>query len=149
MKTLTRAYQQTVRAEQATAKGERMLEAAVALLEAATRVSDVTLDAVAARAGVTVRTILRRFGTRDALLQAAFHRMAQNIGTNRPLPAAGDVDAAVESLTAQYERFGEFILKILEQEHDLPVLSQLVTYGRSRHRAWLEQVFAPQLASLE
>ena len=68
---------------------------------------------------------------------------------HRPLPAAGDVDAAVESLTAQYERFGEFILKMLEQEHDLPVLDELVTYGRSRHRAWLEQVFAPQLASLE
>ncbi|HTM02111.1 MAG TPA: TetR/AcrR family transcriptional regulator [Vicinamibacterales bacterium] len=148
MKTVTRAYQQTVRAERATANGERIVEATAALLETTPRVRDVTLDAVAERAGVTVRTILRRFATRDGLLEAAFHRMGQNIGGNRPLPPAGDVDAAVESLTAQYERFGEFILKMLEQEHDLPVLSQLVTYGRSRHRAWLEQVFAPQLASL-
>jgi AcrR family transcriptional regulator len=145
---MTRAYQQTVRAEQATANGERMVDATVALLESTPRVGDVTLEAVGARAGVTVRTILRRFGSRDGLLEAAFHRMARNIGANRPLPGTGDVDLAAESLTSQYERFGDFVLKMLEQEHDLPVLGELVAYGRSQHRAWLEQVFAPQLASL-
>jgi len=148
MKEVARAYQQTVRAEQTTANGERMVDATVALLETTPRVRDVTLDAVAARAGVTVRTILRRFGSRDGLLDAAFHRVARNIGANRPAPGTGDVDLAVESLTSQYERYGDFVLKMLEQEHDLPVLGQLVTYGRSQHRTWLEQVFAPQLATL-
>jgi AcrR family transcriptional regulator len=149
MKTATRAYQQTVRAEQATANGERIVDAAVALLETTPRVRDVTLDAVAARAGMTVRTILRRFGSRDGILDAAFYRMGQTLGANRPLPGVGDVDAAAESLMAQYERFGGFVLKMLEQEHDLPVLGELVAYGRSQHRAWLEQVFAPQLAALD
>jgi AcrR family transcriptional regulator len=149
MKTATRAYQQTVRAEQTTANGERMVDATVALLETTPRVRDVTLDAVAARAGVTVRTILRRFGSRDGLLDVAFHRMAQNLGASRTLPGIGDADAAAESLVAQYERFGDFVLKMLEQEHDLPVLGDLVAYGRSQHRAWLEQVFAPQLAPLD
>jgi AcrR family transcriptional regulator len=149
MKAPPRAYQQKVRASQTTANGERMVEAAVALLQSTPRVREVTLEAVAARADVTVRTILRRFGSRDGLLEAAFHRMARNIGANRPLPGTGDVDAAAESLTAQYEQFGDFVLKMLEQEHDLPVLGELVAYGRSRHRAWLEQVFAPQLASLD
>ena len=148
MKTASRAYQQTARAEQTTANGERIVEATVALLEAAPRVRDVTLDAVAERAGVTVRTILRRFGSRDGLLDGAFHRMAGHIGANRPLPGPGDVDAAVASLTAQYARFGDFVVKMLEQEHDVPVLGSLMAYGRSQHRAWLEQVFAPQLASL-
>lgn len=148
MKTAGRAYQQTVRAEQTTANVERMVEATVGLLESTPRVRDVTLDVVAARAGVTVRTILRRFGSRDGLLDAAFQRMAQNIGAKRPLPGTGDVDLAAKSLTAQYERFGHFVLKMLEQERDLPVLSALVAYGRSQHRTWLEQVFAPQLASL-
>jgi AcrR family transcriptional regulator len=145
----SRAYQQTARAEQTTANGLRMVDATVALLESTPRVQDVTLEAVAARAGVAVRTILRRFGSRDGLLDAAFHRMAQHIGANRPLPETGDVDRAAESLTAQYERFGHFVLKMLEQEHDLPVLGDLVAYGRSRHRSWLEQVFAPQLASFD
>src|SRR5690242_13484039 len=101
----SRAYQQTARAEQTTANGLRMVDATVALLESTPRVQDVTLEAVAARAGVAVRTILRRFGSRDGLLDAAFHRMAQHIGANRPLPESGDVDRAAESLTAQYERF--------------------------------------------
>jgi AcrR family transcriptional regulator len=145
----TRAYQQTARAEQTTANSERMVAAAVELLETTPRVREVTLDAVAARAEVTVRTILRRFGSRDGLLDAAFRRMADDLRANRPLPQAGDVDGAVKSLTAQYERFGDFVLKMLEQEHDLPVLGDLVAFGRSQHRAWLEQVFAPQLASLD
>jgi AcrR family transcriptional regulator len=149
MNTVTRAYQQTVRAEQTTATGERIVEATAALLEITPRVRDVTLDLVAERAGVTVRTILRRFGSRDGLLDAAFQRMARNIGAKRMLPETGDVDLAAEALTAQYERFGNFVLKMLEQEHDLPVLDELVTYGRSQHRAWLEQVFAPQLAALD
>jgi AcrR family transcriptional regulator len=149
MKSATRAYQQTVRAERATANGERMIAATVALLDTTPRVRDITLDAVAARAGVTVRTILRRFQSRDALLDAAFHRMAQNLGANRAVGATGNIDAAVESLMSQYERFGDFVLKMLEQEHDLPVVGELVAYGRSRHRLWLEQVFAPQLASLD
>ena len=149
MNTLTRAYQQTIRAEQTTANGERMLDATVALLETTPRIRDVTLDTVAARAGLTVRTILRRFGSRDGLLDAAFQRMARNIGAKRMLPETGDVDLAAESLTAQYGRFGQFVRKMLEQEHDLPVLDDLVGYGRSQHRAWLEQVFAPQLASLD
>ena len=149
MKQSTRAYQQTVRAQQTTANGERMLDATVALLEALPRVRDVTLETVAARAGVTVRTILRRVGSRDRLLDAAFQRMARSLATNRPLPALGDVNLAAESLTAQYERFGDFVLKMLEQEHDMPVLGDLVAFGRSQHRAWLEQVFAPQLAPLD
>jgi AcrR family transcriptional regulator len=149
MKLATRAYQQTVRAEQTTANGERIVDAAVALVEATPRAREVTLDAVAARAGVTVRTIIRRFGSRDGLLDAAFHRIAQNIGANRPLPGTGEVEDAAESLTAQYERYGDFVLKMLEQEHDLPVLSDLVTYGRAQHRTWLEQVFAKQLAALD
>lgn len=149
MKYAAREYQQTVRAEQTSANADRMVEAAVALLETTPRVADVTLDAVATRAGVAVRTILRRFGSRDGLLDAAFERMAQKIGANRPLPTPGDVSAAVASLVAQYERFGDFLLKMLEQEHDLPVLADLMAYGRSRHRGWLEQVFSPELASLD
>lgn len=149
MKYAVREYQQTVRAEQTSANADRMVEAAAAVLESTPRVSDVTLDAVAARAGVAVRTILRRFRSRDGLLDAAFQRMAQKIGENRPLPPPGDLSAAVASLVAQYERFGDFLLKMLEQEHDLPLLADLTAYGRSRHRGLLAQVFAPQLASLD
>lgn len=149
MNTVTRPYQQTRRAEQTSANGERIVKATVELLETTPRVRDVTLDAVAASAGVTVRTILRRFGSRDGLLDAAFQRLARNIGAKRMLPETGDVDLAAESLTTQYERFGDFVLKMLEQEHDLPVLDDLVSYGRSQHRAWLEQLFAAQLASLD
>lgn len=149
MNSVTRTYQQTVRAEQAIANGERIIEATAALLETTARVRDVTLDLVAARAGVTVRTILRRFASRDGLLEAAFQRMAENIGAKRMLPRPGDVDLAAEALMTQYERFGNFVLKMLEQEHDLRFLDDLVSYGRSQHRAWLEQVFAPQLATLD
>jgi|SRR5581483_60920 len=149
MKLLTRPYQQTARAERTTANGHRIVDAAVALLEITPRVRDVTLDAVAERAGVTVRTILRRFGSRDGLLDAAFKQIALSLRATRPLPQPGNVELAAESVAAQYERFGDFVLKMLEQEHELPVLGELVAFGRNEHRAWLEQVFAPQLASLD
>jgi len=149
MKTAKRAYQQTARAEQAHANTTRLLDATVALVQETAHVREVTLDQVAQRAGVTVRTILRRFGSREGLFSAAFRHLFVTTHRERAFAESGDVDAAVEALMDFYERLGDLNIRVLEQEHELPVLHELMELGRREHRRWVEQVFAPQLALLD
>jgi AcrR family transcriptional regulator len=63
----TRPYTNSLREEQAAQTRSRILEATVALL-AESGEGDVAMPEVAARAGVSLRTVYRNFPTRDALL---------------------------------------------------------------------------------
>jgi AcrR family transcriptional regulator len=145
----TRSYRQTARAEQANANHQRIIDAAIAAVHDTPRLREITLEQVAERADVTVRTILRRFGSRDGLLEAAFVQITEGMRDSRPLTAPGDVDAAVASIVGQYERIGDLNIKMLEQEHDLPLVRELMQRGRREHRGWLEQVFVPSLGPLD
>jgi AcrR family transcriptional regulator len=144
-----RSYRQTARAEQAHATHRRIVDATIAAVHDTPRLRDITLEQVADRADVTVRTILRRFGSRDALLQAAFVEIMEGMHDSRPLTAPDDVEAAVASIVGQYERIGDLNVKMLEQEHDLPLVAELMQRGRREHRGWLEEVFAPSLEPLD
>jgi AcrR family transcriptional regulator len=144
-----RQYTQTARAEQASANGRRIIDATIAAVHDVPRLRDITLDHVAAAAGVTVRTILRRFGSRDGLFEATFLQIVDGMRDSRPVTTPGDVDAAVASIVGQYERIGDLNIKMLEQEHDLPLFHELMEQGRREHRGWLEQVFGPALDPLD
>ena len=62
----TRAYRMTARAEAAEETGRRIKEAAYALFS--TRLfASVTLQEIADQAGVTLQTVLRRFGSKEDL----------------------------------------------------------------------------------
>src|SRR5436309_291396 len=87
-----RAYRQELRARQTDANTARIVDAALALIAAAPRVSQITLEDVARESGLTVRTILRRFGSRDHALEAAFVRLKQEFGRMRVPTAAGDLE---------------------------------------------------------
>jgi AcrR family transcriptional regulator len=60
-----RSYDMSTRSVAAAETAERIVAAAMTLLESAP-ITDITLGAVAANAGVTVQTVLRRFGDRDS-----------------------------------------------------------------------------------
>ena len=47
----------------------------------------ITLPAVAERADVTVKTVLRHFGNRDALIEAAWSRAYQDVVAERTPPS--------------------------------------------------------------
>ena len=102
-----RAYQQTTRAEQSEANTRRVIGSAVALLRTTRRIDEVTLDAIAAQSGVTVRTILRHFGTRDGLLEAAFLALGDEFSGHRIPPQPDNIDAAIQSLFENYEQDGD------------------------------------------
>src|SRR3954454_24266743 len=90
-----RPYRMTARAAAAAATGERILDAAVEVFYAT---ADLPLDEVAARAGVTVQTVIRRFGGREGLFAAALERESGRVRDQRDTAPVGDVPTAVRVL---------------------------------------------------
>jgi AcrR family transcriptional regulator len=141
-----RDYRMTVRAESAAATAERILNAAVALFwERPT--DQIVLRDVADRAGVTVQTVIRRYGSREGLLAAAAERQFRATEAERAVPV-GNVEAAVSVLLEHYERHAAGVLRLLAAEESSPVLAEFAEGGRRLHRQWCREAFAPFLAHL-
>ncbi len=104
---------------------------------------EITLDEVASRAGTSVQTILRHFGSRDGLLDDAITMASAEVVEERRAPA-GDPAAAIQVLVAHYERRGDFMLRLLSQEADARI-GATVGLGKQLHRTWVEEMFQPQL----
>ena len=139
-----RAYTMTTRAEAAEATRVRILQATVDL--ASSRLlTEIGLDAIAEAAGVSVQTVLRRFGNRAALIEAAMDYAREAVAEERRTPV-GDVQTAVRTIVEHYERRGDTVLLMIAQEGSDERLGRLTQHGRVMHRAWIEEVFAPQLA---
>src|SRR5690349_3880400 len=99
----------TERAEAAEATRRRILSAATEL--AGERFLDeISLEDIAARAGVTVRTMIRRFGNRAALVEAAIKAANAQVSARRDETPPGDVADAVDALFDDYERWGDSLL---------------------------------------
>src|SRR5690349_7298305 len=140
----TRSYTMRARAETTEATRRRIRESVNALSEERLSLEIVLAD-VAERAGVSVQTVLRHFGSKENLFAASLaHRLTQ-VRAERATPA-GDVTAAVAAITASYEREGDWMLAILTQERVDETCAQIVNRGRAVHREWVSTAFAPQLA---
>ena len=141
-----REYRMSARADAAALTGDRILDAAVALFweQPANQLS---LEDVARRAEVSVRTVIRRFGGRDGLMAAAAARETERTELERDAPV-GDVLAAVTVLIGHYERTGDRVLRMLTVEGDNARLHVIADRGRSLHRDWCRTVFAPSLTGL-
>jgi AcrR family transcriptional regulator len=107
----------------------------------------VTLDAVAAAAGVSRQTVLRHFGSKDDLAMAV-------VDWQRPLEEsyreaeAGDVEGAVKHLLDRYEVMGDGNVRLLELEGRVPAVDYLLEQSRQSHRGWIERSFSPQMMPL-
>ena len=139
----TRSYTMRARAESTIRTRERILDAVIALSEERLSVEIILAD-VAARAGVTVQTVLRHFGSRQGLFQQAQARQVAQVRVERATPV-GDAASAVRVIVAFYDRLGEWSLRLQAQEHSDGLCRQTVEVGRRVHREWVEEVFAPQL----
>jgi AcrR family transcriptional regulator len=139
-----RSYRMVARAQSTAATGERILDAAVqAFWERPGE--QVALDEVARRAGVTVQTLIRRFGGRDGLFAAAVEREFGRVRAQRDEAPAGDVVGAVRVLVEHYEEMGDRALRLLAEEERVPRLREIADSGRRYHRDWCARVFAPAL----
>ncbi len=138
-----RIYRQVARAHAAVGTEQRILEAATQLF-AETPIDEVRLEHVAAMAGVSTKTVKRRFGTRDELARAFIEAAArQNVEMRNAVPP-GDVRAGIEMILQMYELFGDSVMRILALEGRMQVINEMAAKGRVVHESWLERVFGPR-----
>jgi AcrR family transcriptional regulator len=107
----------------------------------------VSLEDIAERAGVTVQTVLRRFVSKDRLLEEAMEWASRDLERRRSEVPAGDVDAAVRRAVDDYEEWGDAVLRLLAQEDRVPAMRRLTDRGRELHYEWVDRVFGLQLAA--
>jgi AcrR family transcriptional regulator len=143
--TSRRPYRMGARADTARATADRVLDAAVDMFTD-TPYEEVSLEEVATRAEVTKRTVLRRFGSKEALFGQAMQRAVGEMTRQRDAAPIGDVEGAVANVVAHYERWGTNRLRLLAQEDRIPVVAEWVQGGREWHWAWVERIFAPQIS---
>lgn len=143
-----RSYRGHVQAEVAALTAQRILQAAAALYEEQW-LDQITLEQVAERAGVTVQTVIRRFGSKERLVAEVGRLAYREAMQQRDEAPVGDIAGVIENLLAHYETVGKRALRTLSQEERDPVLHQLAQEGRLYHRQWVERVFAPFLLSLD
>ena len=142
-----RPYQMRARADKTAENRERILDAAVALFweRPSTQIS---LEDVAAKSGVSVRSLIRYFGGREGLFVAAAAREQQRTRDERDEAPVGDITGLVAVLVTHYERIGDRVLALLSEEQRFADLRELADDGRALHRAWCMRVFAPWLTGL-
>lgn len=135
------------RAAAAQATADRVLDVAVELFTEAPY-EDVSLEEIAAQADVTKRTVLRRFGSKEALFGDAMQRAVGEMIRHRNAAPVGDVAGAVANVVGHYERWGANRLRLLAQEDRIPVVAEWAQGGREWHWGWVERIFAPRLEGL-
>lgn len=135
------------RADAAAETERRITDAAFALFSE--RLYDqVSLADIAAAAGVSSQTVIRRFGSKEGLVTAVGERAARDVRAQRDEAPADDVNAAISNLVEHYEREGDRVLHLLAQETRVPAFREITDGGRDLHYAWVDRVFAPHLAGL-
>ncbi len=102
----------------------------------------ISLNDVAQRAGVSVQTVLRHFGSKERLREEAADHMAVVVAAERRV-ADGTVDSAVDVLVAHYEKRGFMMLMILAQERTDAFAAEIAKTGREVHRRWVRSSLAP------
>jgi AcrR family transcriptional regulator len=142
-----RPYRMVARADAALATANRVLDVALELFTERPY-EDVSVEEIAQRAEVTKRTVLRRFGSKEALFLAAMERGGREEMRARDAAPVGDVAGAVANVVAHYERWGANRLRLLSQEDRIAVVAEDVEIGRRYHWSWVERTFAPLIDGL-
>ncbi|MFN2465891.1 MAG: TetR/AcrR family transcriptional regulator [Candidatus Dormibacteria bacterium] len=142
-----RTYRMGQRAVSTQANGKRILASARRMF-ADLRYDQVSLEDVASDAGVTERTVVRRFGSKQGLFGAVSAERAASIRRARDEVPVGDISRAVRLLVDTYEEWGDEVLHLLSQERGLIGVPNSVEVGRKYHAAWVGRTFAPLLGRL-
>jgi AcrR family transcriptional regulator len=140
-----RRYQMAARARTAAATRSSIAGAWLALSHELDY-DEIMLDVVAARAGVTVQTVIRHFGSKEELFITVAREVAAEEEARRAESPIGDVARAVQAVVGHYERIGDIVLRLLGQENRFPAIREMTDEGRRIHYEWIERAFAPFLA---
>lgn len=141
--TNTRKYSMKKRARQAQTN-ENLIVESVRDLWMEMPLPEITLEKVAEKAGVTVRTVLRKFGSKEGLLDASV-KHAAGVKMDREEVEPGNVSAAIAVLLDEYESMGDAVIRTIRAEKDVPAAAEILKVGRAKHRAWCKKAFGPYL----
>ncbi|MHB8670886.1 MAG: TetR/AcrR family transcriptional regulator [Acidimicrobiales bacterium] len=143
---LRRPYSQSKRASSTEDTTRRVMSAAVQLWRERDY-DQITLGDIAAGAGVSLSTVIRRFATKEGVVEAVLASDAVGTGHARDEVAVGDAAGAVEMIVDDYEQNGDAVVRMLAFEHRIAVLGVVCAAGRRQHRDWVQRVFSPWLSS--
>lgn len=142
----TRTYTKVARAEREEKTRTALLDAAEELFFSV-EWEDLTLDAIARRAGVTKQTLLRHFGSKDGLLEQAYKRADAAIVAQRMSAPTDDIEGAVDNLLDHYDAVGPRSLRLGAMSGSA-FIEELTLSARNMHRDWVEYAFAAWLRKL-
>lgn len=130
----------TARAKDAELTAARIVDAMLARL-ASTPYEHIRLEDVAADAGVTGQTVIRRFGNKPALMNATVERELARIVSAREAAAHSSPADTIHNLVEHYERYGALILKTYSEAPLVPGLPEITARGRAFHVDWCRRAF--------
>lgn len=139
-----RPYRKTARARAELKNEEAILRAARSAFQDEP-FDRVTLKGIALDSGVTVQTVIRRFGSKESLFEALVERERPRVLASREVPSGASVRQAMEVLIDHYEQDGDLILNFMAQETRIEAIRSVVSEGRAVHRQWIERYCAPVL----
>ena len=143
MRARKRRYTKGARSVAATARKDRIVEVALRLF--LDKPYDlVSLQAVASAAGVALKTVTRKFGSKEALLIACAHERAKVEEAARAV-TPGDATAAAAVLTRRYETIAKIWLRFLALEERIEAVEEVIAIARASHLGWLATVFSSVL----
>jgi AcrR family transcriptional regulator len=143
MKKVRRPYVMKARAETAAATRGRVIATTRRLLLRQS-FEDMTVDAIAAGAQTTVRTVLRMFRSKELLFAEALHSLGE-LGQAPIVP--GNIDAMLTGTYDFYEKVGDTVVRWLADEARVPALHDHLEIGRGHLRNWVAQAFAAEMAA--
>jgi AcrR family transcriptional regulator len=138
-----RTYTMHSRAAGAEATRERISDAAESLFREKPY-DEVSLEAVASRARVSLPTVLRKFNSKEELFVACAGSASAREFELRTV-APGDVRAVARVLARRYEELLPIWQRYIGLEGRFPAVAELMGQVRRGHLAWLAAVFAPLL----
>ncbi|GAA2227422.1 hypothetical protein GCM10009851_09560 [Herbiconiux moechotypicola] len=141
-----RPYRMSARARSAEVTGERILDAMLARFAVAP-FDAITLDEIANEAGVTVQTVIRRFGGKAGVLRAVVARELGRIAAAREGTMRDSAAQTLAALVDHYEHYGLLILKFYAEAPLVEGLPELAVQGRGFHVDWCRRVFDARIAT--
>jgi AcrR family transcriptional regulator len=140
----TRRYRMTRRAA-------AFAETRKAILDAAIEIGDprAPLATVAAQAGVSERTLLRHFGSRDGFVAEMIREAIERGESERFAVPTGDISAAVANLIEHYEAYGDRVLRLLAEEGADDRVDEILAKGREAHHRWIAEKLGPLLGGCD
>lgn len=151
VETKPRPYKQVARAQARQRTRDALLDAAetVFLRKGWEQGSvDASVEALAKSAGVTKQTLLRHFGSKEALLEQVVGRISKRVHDQMWAAPTDDVAGAVEKLLDLYKEWGEELLRIGAAERS-PAIAEIAQQGRELHYEWVEHAFGRWLDRLK